>query len=230
MARKGTSNMDNIVGLLGKGTEFEGKLIFDGTLRIDGKFNGEIITKGILAIGDGALVHAEIEADVIIVHGEVHGNLKAMKKIEIKGNGKLFGNIDTPSLIVDEGVVFEGTCKMSEKDQTIVPFDLGDVTPILFECNDEQKQKYFQPVLNKQKSGLLAIMEPGKEADLTNVEMTAKKSNGSYVLNGKKLSFTRPRDDYFAIVFAVTDPDKELKEKVTCFLVDKDTPGFTVVG
>ena len=123
MARKGNSGMDNIVGLLGKGTEFEGKLIFEGTLRIDGKFKGEVITQGILAIGEGALVHAEIDADTIIVRGEVHGNLKATKKIEIKGNGKVLGNINTPSLIIEAGVIFEGSCQMSARDKNIVPID-----------------------------------------------------------------------------------------------------------
>ena len=124
MGRKDNAGMDNIVGLLGKGTEFEGKLIFEGTLRIDGKFKGEVITKGILAIGEGALVHAEVEADTIIVRGEVHGNLKATKKIEIKGSGKVLGNINTPSLIVEAGVIFEGSCQMSGRDKTIVPIDV----------------------------------------------------------------------------------------------------------
>jgi cytoskeletal protein CcmA (bactofilin family) len=125
MSKKGNTGTDNIVGLLGKGTEFEGKLIFDGTVRIDGKFKGEVITKGVLAIGEGAIVHAEIEADTIIVRGEVHGNLKAANKIEIKGNGKLYGNINTPSLIVESGVIFEGSCQMSGRDKTIVPLDVN---------------------------------------------------------------------------------------------------------
>lgn len=124
MGMKNGSNMDNIVGLLGKGTEFEGKLIFEGTLRIDGKFKGEVVTSGILAVGDGALVHAEIQADTIIVRGEVHGNLKAEKQVEIKGNGRLYGNISTPSLIVDEGVVFEGSCQMTNAEKTVIPLDV----------------------------------------------------------------------------------------------------------
>ncbi len=139
--------------------------------------------------------------------------------------------IGVPDELGGPGLGVLGNCLIEEElAQTIIPFDLGDVTPILFECNDDQKQKYFLPVLNKQKSGLLAIIEPGKESELTDIAMTAEKSDGKYVLNGKKLSFTKPRDDYFAMVFAVTDPNKELKDRVTCFLVDKDTPGFTVVG
>lgn len=124
LTKKNTSNMDNIVGLLGKGTDFEGKLAFEGTLRIDGKFKGEIITKGVLVIGEGAVVNAEVEADTIIVRGDVHGNLKAKKKIEIKDNGKLYGNINTPSLIIDEGVIFEGTCQMNSNEKNVVALDV----------------------------------------------------------------------------------------------------------
>lgn len=118
MAKKPTATMDNIVGLLGKGAEFDGKLVFDGTVRIDGKFKGEVLTKGVLVIGEGALVNAEVEADTIIVSGEVHGNLKATGRIEIRGGGKLYGNIKTAKLIVEEGVIFEGSCQMDSKGQT----------------------------------------------------------------------------------------------------------------
>jgi len=108
--------VDNIVGLLGKGTEFDGKLVFDGTVRVDGKFKGEVFTKGVLVIGEGAVVHAEVEADTIIVSGEVHGNLKAAKRIEIRSPGRLYGNIKTATLLVEEGVIFEGSCQMNMKD------------------------------------------------------------------------------------------------------------------
>jgi alkylation response protein AidB-like acyl-CoA dehydrogenase len=152
---------------------------------------------------------------------------KLMKMVQELG---LWG-IGVPDELGGPGLGVLGNCLIEEElAQTIIPFNLGDVTPILFDCNEEQKQNYFLPVLNKQKSGLLAFIEPGKEADLTNIEMTAEKANSHYILNGKKLSFTKPRNDYFAMVFANTDPDKELKDRVTCFLVDKDLPGFTVIG
>ncbi len=114
--KRNTSNVDNIVGLLGKGTEFDGKLVFDGTVRVDGKFKGEVFTKGVLVVGEGAVVHAEVEADTIIVSGEVHGNLKASKRIEIRSPGRLYGNIKTATLLVEEGVIFEGSCQMNMKD------------------------------------------------------------------------------------------------------------------
>jgi len=112
--KKSNSGANNIVGLLGKGTQFDGKLTFEGTLRIDGTFTGEILTNGALVVGEGALVNAEVKADSVVVCGEVHGNLNAATKMEIKRGAKLYGNISTPSLIIDEGVIFEGSCHMED--------------------------------------------------------------------------------------------------------------------
>jgi len=98
--------------LLGKGSEFEGKLTFEGQVRIDGKFSGQIFTKDILVIGDGARVNAEINAGTVIVNGVVEGNIKAVQTIELHQPGRVKGNIETPSLSMDKGVIFEGTCKM----------------------------------------------------------------------------------------------------------------------
>ena len=111
--RKDTNRMIDIVGLLGKGTTFEGKLIFEGTVRIDGNFSGEIATKGLLVIGDEAVVRAQVKADKIIVRGEMHGDIHASKAVEIRGTGKVCGDIRTPSLLVEEGVLFDGTCAMA---------------------------------------------------------------------------------------------------------------------
>lgn len=111
--RKDNRHLVDIVGLLGKGTSFDGKLFFEGTVRIDGKFSGEVETKGLLVIGDEAYVNARISAETIIIRGEYHGNITASKAIEIRGKGKLYGDIHTPSLIVDEGVIFEGNCIMA---------------------------------------------------------------------------------------------------------------------
>jgi len=122
-----------------------------------------------------------------------------------------------------------GSCLIEEElAQTIIPFNFGDVTPILFDCNAEQRENYFLPVLNRQKYAYLALIEPEKEAEFSTMETRAEKVNEHYVLNGKKVSFSRAGNDYFAVVFATTE--KGDKDKVTCFLVDKDTPGFSVSG
>jgi cytoskeletal protein CcmA (bactofilin family) len=70
--------------VLGKGTEFEGKLTFEGEVRIAGKFTGEIFSKDRLQIDDGAKVHAEISAGSVIVYGEVVGNIKASQSVELR--------------------------------------------------------------------------------------------------------------------------------------------------
>lgn len=98
--------------LLGKGSEFEGKLTFEGQVRIDGKFSGQIFTKDTIVIGDGAKVQAEINAGTVIIHGTVEGNVKATALIELKQPGRVKGNLETPSLSMDRGVIFEGSLKM----------------------------------------------------------------------------------------------------------------------
>src|SRR6476469_3451403 len=84
--------------LLGKGSEFEGKLTFEGQVRIDGKFSGQINTKDTLVIGDGARVTAEIVAGTVIVNGMVEGNIKATQHIELHQPGRVKGNLECPSL------------------------------------------------------------------------------------------------------------------------------------
>ena len=97
---------------IGKGSEFVGKLTFDGTVRIDGKIDGEIFSGGTLIVGPGADVAAKVQVDTVILSGQVRGNISSAKKIEMRAPGKLYGNIKTPILIVEEGVIFEGNCKM----------------------------------------------------------------------------------------------------------------------
>jgi cytoskeletal protein CcmA (bactofilin family) len=102
-----------ITALLGRGTRFEGKLYFEGRVRIDGAFKGEIKSDDTLIIGDGAEVHAEIDVATVIVRGGVvHGNVRASQAIEIHAPGKLIGNINSPSLFIERGVEFQGSCRM----------------------------------------------------------------------------------------------------------------------
>jgi cytoskeletal protein CcmA (bactofilin family) len=103
---------DEINAFLGKDTEFEGKLSFTGAVRLDGKFSGEIFSSGTLIVGESAIIKSQIHVADMIISGEVHGDIFAEKKIEINVPGKLFGNIQTPKLLVEEGVIFEGSCKM----------------------------------------------------------------------------------------------------------------------
>jgi acyl-CoA dehydrogenase len=136
--------------------------------------------------------------------------------------------ISVPQELGGAGLSALGNCLVEEElAKTVIPFNFGDVTPLLFDCNDRQKEKYLLPVLHKQRQAYLALMEPEKGGDLSTIGTRAEKVNGHYVLSGRKLSLSKAGKDYFALVFATT-AEKRTKEGVTCFLVDKDTPGFSV--
>ncbi len=98
--------------LLGRGSEFDGKLTFEGTVRIDGRFTGTIVTKDTLVVGEGAQVSAEIVCGTLIVHGSVTGNVKASVAVELHAPARVTGNIETVALLVSRGVAWNGQCKM----------------------------------------------------------------------------------------------------------------------
>jgi cytoskeletal protein CcmA (bactofilin family) len=111
-----------ITALLGRGTQFEGKLQFEGRVRIDGVFKGEIKSDDTLVIGEGAEVHAEIDVATVIVRGGiVHGNIRAKNAIEVHSPGKIVGNLHSPSLFIDRGVEFQGSCRMDAIDGKPAP-------------------------------------------------------------------------------------------------------------
>lgn len=112
-----TSGASDLNALLGRGSEFEGKLTFEGTVRIDGKFTGSIHSGDVLVIGEGAKVSAEITCGTIIVHGEVTGNVRAKNAVELHHPARVRGNVETPSLMIEKGVIFEGQAKMENLDK-----------------------------------------------------------------------------------------------------------------
>jgi cytoskeletal protein CcmA (bactofilin family) len=105
---RATGALGEINTLLGKGTTFEGKLTFEGTVRVDGKLKGEVFSDDVLIIGEGAYVEAEIDIGEVIIQGTVVGNIRAKRSIEIHSPGRVKGDLHTPSLQVDKGVLFEG--------------------------------------------------------------------------------------------------------------------------
>jgi cytoskeletal protein CcmA (bactofilin family) len=101
-----------VTGIIEHGCEFEGKLCFQGTVRIGGTFRGEIFTSDTLIVGEGARIYGDIEAGTVIISGEVNGTVRAKHRVEIHRPAVFRGDILTPSLSVDEGVIFEGSSKM----------------------------------------------------------------------------------------------------------------------
>lgn len=109
---------ESLTGVIEHGCEFEGRLAFQGTVRIAGTFKGEIFTPDTLIIGEGARVNAQIEAGVVIISGEVSGSIHAKNRVEIHRPAIFRGDILTPSLSVDEGVLFEGSSKVAQNTGT----------------------------------------------------------------------------------------------------------------
>ncbi len=111
---------------LGKGSSVTGKLAFSGAVAIDGRIEGEITAQETLVIGESAVVNAQISGNSVIVMGRVTGDIAARKRVEIRAPGRLFGNVTTPSLVIEEGVVFEGHCSMgageAERDRKVARF------------------------------------------------------------------------------------------------------------
>ena len=104
-----------ITALLGRGTHFEGKLSFDGRVRIDGSFRGHIVSDGILVIGEGARVNADISVKTLIVKGgAVHGDIVASESIELYVPAEVRGNLRAPEVFMDKGVDFSGECTIEK--------------------------------------------------------------------------------------------------------------------
>jgi cytoskeletal protein CcmA (bactofilin family) len=101
-----------LTALLDQGADFEGRLTFEGTVRIGGAFRGEIFTKDTLIINPGARVEAQIEADIVIISGELSGNVFARRRVIMHPPAIFKGTVTSPSLRIDEGVMFEGASYM----------------------------------------------------------------------------------------------------------------------
>jgi cytoskeletal protein CcmA (bactofilin family) len=100
--------------LLGPGAEFDGKLTFRGTLRIDAKFTGSIVTDDVLIVGEHARMNAELTCGSVVIHGEVNGNIRATGTVELRHTAKLRGDVTSPSLVIERGALLQGTVRLGE--------------------------------------------------------------------------------------------------------------------
>jgi cytoskeletal protein CcmA (bactofilin family) len=112
MLSKKKKDDDEIKAFLGKGTEFEGKLVFSGSVRLDGRFKGDIMGGGTLVVGEGAQIEATVSVDTLLIGGNLQGNVEVKKRVEIFSTGKFFGTVTTPVFVIQDGGVFEGDCRM----------------------------------------------------------------------------------------------------------------------
>ena len=105
----------SISAIIEEGCRFEGNLSFNGVARIAGNVSGSVFSNDTLIISEGAIINADINANVILISGNVKGNIKASSRVEIRKPARFEGTIAAPSLVVEEGVIFHGTTKMKDR-------------------------------------------------------------------------------------------------------------------
>jgi len=114
MRKDSSLEKGDIKAFLGPGSQFEGKLIFNEIVRIDGSFRGEIVSRDTLIIGDEADVEAEVNVGSLVLSGRFKGTIKASGKVDLRAPARVEGNIETPRLSVEEGVLLNSTLVMAE--------------------------------------------------------------------------------------------------------------------
>lgn len=104
----------DLTAFIDEGSEMEGKYTFSGTVMMNGRFTGEIASSDTLIVGEKAVINATIHAGVVLISGEVVGNVVAGERVELRGTARVFGDVESPVVVVEEGVHFEGHCRMTK--------------------------------------------------------------------------------------------------------------------
>jgi cytoskeletal protein CcmA (bactofilin family) len=106
----------NLTAFIDQGSEFEGKLTFKDTVRIDGTFQGEITSENTLIVGETGIIEATIRSNTVVVSGTVAGNIMASRQIVLHKSAKVQGDMSAPSLVIEEGAIFNGQLSMGRPD------------------------------------------------------------------------------------------------------------------
>src|SRR5213593_4432922 len=124
---------DEVIAFVGRGVEFKGVITYNGTVRIDGRLDGEIHTEGVLLVGQDAIITAQVTAGTVISRGKITGDVVASGKVRLLAPAVLNGSVKTPLLSIEEGVLFNGGLEMAKKveqpEVSRAPAG-GSVTPI----------------------------------------------------------------------------------------------------
>jgi cytoskeletal protein CcmA (bactofilin family) len=112
----GPASDKNSTSVIDRGCELEGRFRFSGTLVINGKFRGELHSSDTLLVGESAELEAQVRVGAAIISGRVTGSVTARERVELRASARIAGDIVTPSLVLEEGVVFDGRCSMIGTD------------------------------------------------------------------------------------------------------------------
>ena len=131
-----TPESGDIIAFVGEEVTFKGVIRYQGTVRVDGRLEGEIYTEGNLIIGQKAVITAKIQAGTITSQGRITGDIEAKSQVKLLTPAVFDGSITTPSISIDEGVLFNGTCHMPKKGEP-----RGKETKLVIEVEEAVKVK-----------------------------------------------------------------------------------------
>lgn len=114
MIFKSDPGAGDLNGFLDSGSRIDGELTFETTFRVDGTLSGKIESEGSLVIGEGGEVDGEIRVSEIFVSGTIRGQIHANRRVHLAATGRVFADLHTPSLIVEDGALFDGHCVMTQ--------------------------------------------------------------------------------------------------------------------
>jgi cytoskeletal protein CcmA (bactofilin family) len=126
MKRRG--KVRGLGAFLDENSEIEGKYTCAGTVMVEARITGEVLSKDTLIVTERAVVHAIVRTGSLVVHGEVVGNVTATERVELRGKGRVTGDIEAPVIIMEEGTVHDGHCRMTKAEAGVEP--LGVVLPM----------------------------------------------------------------------------------------------------
>ena len=123
---------NGLTAFIDEGSEIEGRYTFSGTVMLNGRFKGEISSTDTLIIGDKGVINGDIRAGRVLISGEVVGNVSASERVELKRTARVFGDVEAPVVVVEEGVLFEGHCRMTKANPNteVLPTRDLSVVPI----------------------------------------------------------------------------------------------------
>jgi cytoskeletal protein CcmA (bactofilin family) len=126
--RKLPRRSNGVTAFIDEGSEIEGRYTFTGVALVNGKFKGEILSTDTLIIGEKGVINATIRAGAVVINGEVVGGVQASERVEMKPSARVFGDIEAPVVVIEEGVLFEGHCRTTQ-ERPVEAAAGGDATP-----------------------------------------------------------------------------------------------------
>lgn len=131
LGRRSSPRTGVLAGFIDEGSAIEGRYSFTGTVMVNGRFDGEIATADTLIVGEKGSLQATIRAGTVIVNGTVRGDVRASERVELRGHARLFGDVEAPVIVIEEGVLFEGRCRMMVPPVTGDDAEAGPPLPAL---------------------------------------------------------------------------------------------------